>query len=77
MTTLATVPKTKIGVRFHVMPRARSLTTVVVMFIPATPVEMAKRMIVTRKRVHPALALVGQRGVGGPAGRDAADEERR
>ena len=51
--TLVVVPKTKMGVRVQVMPRARIRTTVVVRLAPATPLEMANRMIVTRNASIP------------------------
>ncbi len=41
-TTLARTPYTKIGVRVHVIPRARMVRIVVVMLAPATAVEIAK-----------------------------------
>ena len=46
--TLAIVPQTKIGVRFQVMPRARIVRIVVVMFAPAIALEIAKMMIAIR-----------------------------
>src|SRR6478672_7284945 len=54
--TLVTTPKTKIGVRFQVMPRARIRTAVVVMLAPASAVETPKMTMVTRKASMPGGA---------------------
>ena len=54
--TLVTVPNTKIGTRTHVMPLARIPTAVVVMFAPATALEIANSTMVTRNASMPAGA---------------------
>ena len=49
-------PITKIGTRFHFIPLARIVTTVAVIFAPATAVETAKIIIVIKKASIPAPA---------------------
>ena len=70
-------PQTKIGRRVHVRPGARMVTTVAIMFSPSSAHRDADEREEEDVAVHPGVRLDVQRRVARPAGREAAEEDRR
>ena len=74
---VANTDHTKIGSRDQVIPGARIVMIVAIMFRPSSAIEIADQGEEDDVGVHAHHGLVVERLVAGPAGREAAEEDRR